>query len=195
MSYEPVRYWTERAEKMGEHYVGPGSKEGLSRQEATLFSGWLLERVERVDFVLDFGCGPGRLTPALRQRCGTYVGVDLVPASIELAEKRFDYAPELFFHVVRPPVLPFETGMFDAAVAAVVIQHVPEDDVELVLEELDRVLDHFAPVYLIDADPQVVTEPHEHMFPRGAARIAELLDRRVVYEERLGEHVFAELRR
>jgi SAM-dependent methyltransferase len=55
------------------------------------------------DSVCDLGCGVGALAGHLRERgfAGSYVGVDLVPASIELARARF---PGERFEVGTDPV-------------------------------------------------------------------------------------------
>lgn len=191
MTYDPVTYWSRRALEQGEHYVGPGSKKGLSTLEGELFRGWLRDEVEPVDFLLDFGCGSGRLFPALREKAATYLGVDIALAGLEhAAALAGDDDGAFVYHLIDYPILPFASGMIDAAVAAVVFQHVPEDDVSLVMEELARVLSPDAPVYVIDADPEVVTDPHEHVFPRDPERVGRMLGRRVEWPVRVGEHVY-----
>jgi len=197
VSYDPVRYWNERAAAKGPSYVGPGSHPRLAYREGLLFAAWLAEKIaEPVDFLLDFGCGSARLTPTLVELCATYFGVDIAKPGLEAAMREWgEENPSVRFARIAPPLLPYESGMMDAAVAATVLQHVPDDDIGLVLEELARVVRGDGRIYVIDANPDVVIEPHEHMFPRSIERIAAALDRNVLESEELGGHVFAVLGR
>ena len=88
--------------------------------------------------LLDAGCGTGGfLRWALdRAQLERVCGVDIGSAAIELARER---VPEAELAVTPLTTLPFEDGTFDLVSLNDVLQHVPEDDVELSLGELRRV--------------------------------------------------------
>jgi 2-polyprenyl-6-hydroxyphenyl methylase / 3-demethylubiquinone-9 3-methyltransferase len=86
--------------------------------------------------VLDAGCGGGLVAKGLVEAGAVVVGVDRLPACIEVARRA---VPAGF----RPAVaelerLPFAGGSFDAVVAADVLEHVP--DLPAATAELARVL-------------------------------------------------------
>lgn len=194
MAYDPATYWEHRAVRMGPDYVGPGSKANLSALEANVFAAWLRRRVRKHAILLDVGCGSGRLTATLWACTGSYVGIDIAPSAIAMAEQRTRYLPNASFQVVAPgDPLPFADMMFDAVVLSVVLQHVPNYDAEVLISELRRVMDHDASVYIIDAHPDAVPEPHEHMFPRMPSRVARAFGFDPVEVERRGEHYMMDL--
>jgi ubiquinone/menaquinone biosynthesis C-methylase UbiE len=91
--------------------------------------------------ILDFGCGSGLSTRALRAAVDSGVeltGVDPSTASIAVAKTR---APErtTFVPGTRDR-LPFDDGAFDAAFTACVFHHIPAEEHEHWGRELRRVL-------------------------------------------------------
>jgi SAM-dependent methyltransferase len=84
--------------------------------------------------ILDAGCGSGRNMVELARR-GTVTGVELAPASLQLARARA-VGTVLPGSLAEP--LPFADGAFDLAVALDVLEHVRDD--EAALGELARVL-------------------------------------------------------
>jgi SAM-dependent methyltransferase len=89
--------------------------------------------------LLDAGCGTGGFLRFLFDRgaIGSAAGIDMSSEAVELARER---VPEAELAIASVTDVPFEDEMFDAAVLNDVLQHVPEDDVELSLRELRRVL-------------------------------------------------------
>lgn len=88
--------------------------------------------------VLDAGCGPGRYLLDLLDRGARVVGIDGTPAMIELARRRLGDRATLHHHDLNRPLDMLADASFDAAVLALVLQHI--DDRAGLLRELFRVL-------------------------------------------------------
>jgi SAM-dependent methyltransferase len=105
----------------------------ISRSEPDLdFNQWSVDLtgVARGDVVLDAGCGNGRPLALLQRRC-TVVAIDLSPGMIVTASHPLSAAADV-------QALPFADGCFDAAVAFMMLYHVPHR--ERAAAELRRVM-------------------------------------------------------
>lgn len=113
----------------------------------------LLRRCGRLDrpgvrrAALDFGCGVGRLAPALAARFGRYVGVDISEGMISRARELHADRPNCEF-VTSPdgslgPLPGPGSGGFDLVVSYYVLQHLP--DPALVGEYVEAFLARLAP--------------------------------------------------
>jgi SAM-dependent methyltransferase len=102
---------------------------------------------------LDFGCGDGQFTAALRSKgISRNVGVDVSSEAIEKGRQQF---PELeFIHISGSLPLPFADGEFSSVTMLDVIEHV--DQQTAVLSELNRLLH--------DDGMLIVTVPGRHIF-------------------------------
>lgn len=89
--------------------------------------------------VLDAGCGTGGFLRWVLDAnpSASAAGVDVGADAIDLARTR---VPEAELAAVPVRALPFSEERFDVVVTKDVLQHVPEDDVELSLREMYRVL-------------------------------------------------------
>lgn len=89
--------------------------------------------------ILDFGCGPGRLTQWLAFNPSWIVyGCDIDAEAIAWATENI---PAAAFKRVQPePKLPYGDGMFDLIIASDVFSHIPGKLIEPWLAELHRVL-------------------------------------------------------
>lgn len=75
---------------------------------------------------LDFGCGVGRLLPALAQRCDSVVGVDVSPAMLAEARKNCDRRKLDNVSLLRADDdLATLRGSFDFIHSFIVFQHIP----------------------------------------------------------------------
>jgi SAM-dependent methyltransferase len=92
--------------------------------------------VSRVERVLDVGCGPGALTGELVARLGA-AAVCAVDPSERFAAAARDRYPGVRVYVAAAEELPFEEGLFDAALAQLVV-HFMADPVAG-LREMNRV--------------------------------------------------------
>ena len=95
----------------------------------------LMQKVKRFDLpkenkkVLDFGCGVGRLTRALREYFEHAIGVDVSKAMIEKAKKLHQDDENQEFVVNEADDLAmFEDNTFDMVYCNIVLQHIPDKD-------------------------------------------------------------------
>jgi SAM-dependent methyltransferase len=89
------------------------------------------------DRILDLGCAAGAITHFVSGFGCDVVGVDSEPRAIEHARSLF---PGLRFELADVADLPFDAGSFDKAVAADLVEHLPDDTFRAMLEECRRVL-------------------------------------------------------
>lgn len=111
------------------------------------------------DYLVDVGCGSGRLAAALaRSEAGAtlrYLGLDVVPAMLEFATAQCA-RPGWRFEVVKEPLIPEADGLADMVCFFSVFTHLLEEESFLYLQEARRVLRPGGRVvasYLDIADP------------------------------------------
>jgi ubiquinone/menaquinone biosynthesis C-methylase UbiE len=92
----------------------------------------------RTDIVLDFGCGVGRISNYLSSRVGRVEAIDRAEEMIIAALKK--RSANVHFQHMLTHDLPFETGIFDKAFTYGVLQHINDQELKYVLNELYRVL-------------------------------------------------------
>ncbi|WP_270889445.1 class I SAM-dependent methyltransferase [Pedococcus sp. 5OH_020] len=106
----------------------------------------VLEQVRRLGLApgsasaLDFGCGAGRLTQALRDHFDAVVGVDFSEPMLSRAR---DLDPEhrcQLVHHEGPGLAIFPSDSFDLAYSSLVLQHIPTPHARTYLSELVRVV-------------------------------------------------------
>jgi SAM-dependent methyltransferase len=87
---------------------------------------------------LDFGCGVGRVSRALRQRFQHGFGVDISPKMIELART---YVEGVEFFVSQTDSLSaFEDRSVDFVYSHIVLQHIPNEYQQRYIDEFLRIL-------------------------------------------------------
>ena len=92
----------------------------------------------RVRAACDVGCGFGRLTAVLTEFADDVAGFEREPALVATART---LQPSVTFHQIDAlTALPAAAGAFDVGLVFTVLQHVPEPDVRLVIEELRRIV-------------------------------------------------------
>jgi SAM-dependent methyltransferase len=87
--------------------------------------------------VLDLGCAAGAITDFLSGFGCEVIGVDSEPRAIEHARSLF---PDYRFEQADVAELPFPDGSFDKAVAADLVEHLPDEPFRAMLAECRRVL-------------------------------------------------------
>lgn len=83
--------------------------------------------------ILDFGCGPGRLTKALADSGADVVGLDVSPVMLDLARKHVAKAD---FRLVEDTNLGLADREFDLVISVLTLQHVMPDIAKDYLKQL-----------------------------------------------------------
>ena len=107
------------------------------------------------DRVLDLGCAAGAITHFLSGFGCEVVGVDSEPRAIEHARSLF---PDYRFEQADVAELPFPDGSFDKAVAADLVEHLPDDTFRAMLAECRRVLVRGGTLSLYTPNPSHLIE-------------------------------------
>lgn len=133
---------------------------------------WLrLHLPDRTDLrLLDVGCGNGALLRGLRGRLVQGVGVDKSVRMVEIATARSADDPELEFHIVDEPRLPFADASFDVVVSFMSFRYLDWDPM---MNEMRRVLVPGGKILIVDmaAAPLGLRD-----FPRfGASKIRSMV--------------------
>ncbi len=90
--------------------------------------------------VLDFGCGPGRLTQALAMRSSSVVGVDISDSMISKA-RAYNKFPEKVRYQVneKPSLADFESNSFHLVFSLITLQHIEPQYSTAYIKEFVRV--------------------------------------------------------
>lgn len=162
--YRSREYWDARAKSQGKRYVGNVSHSAAQQAEQEGVFTEVLDRYipNRVEAVLDFGCGVGRLAPRLASGATRYYGADICQAGLAMCPL---IANATFLHLGVD--IPLETELFNCVVAVTVLQHISDRDIRHWLREIRRLALTNATVVIIDQNPETCQSPAAHMFPRG----------------------------
>ena len=121
---------------------GDEFQQELERRSAETNAAHLIPHLEPGMRVLDFGCGPGRISIGLAKAVepGELHGIDMEESQVELARAAATVGghDNATFHVGDVTDLPFEDESFDVAHCHALLNHVPET--QTVLAEVKRVL-------------------------------------------------------
>jgi SAM-dependent methyltransferase len=98
----------------------------------------LTQKPEKVQAACDVGCGFGRLTPVLTEVARHVVAFEREASLLAIARA---LQPGIEFRSVDTlTTLPAEEQAFDIGLVFTVLQHVPEPDVRVVIDEVRRIL-------------------------------------------------------
>jgi 2-polyprenyl-3-methyl-5-hydroxy-6-metoxy-1,4-benzoquinol methylase len=111
----------------------------IYKQRLSLFDRRLLGLVGKNRKVLDIGCGEGTLALACAKNKNEVVALDISSVAVQLAESRKGDLPARFA-VGDARNLNFPDNSFDVIICKDVIEHIPQRDLIIHLEEVKRVL-------------------------------------------------------
>jgi SAM-dependent methyltransferase len=146
-------YWSIRARRFGARgvmnlaHTEAEAAEVLKRQQAILLP-LLAERVSAEDqIVLDFGCGPGRFTRDLAALVGHAIGVDPVPAYLEMAPPGRDVE----YRRIEGGRIPVESAAIDVVWVCLVLGSITRPrDFQRAVDEIQRVLRPGGLLFLVE---------------------------------------------
>lgn len=93
------------------------------------------------DSVLELGCGAARIGRELVSRCGQWIGVDISPNMIRVAERRLSGHDNVRLEVLnRTSLESIDSDSVDKAYSVAVLCHMDKEDLFLYLREFARVL-------------------------------------------------------
>lgn len=95
-------------------------------------------RLEQPKRHLDIGCGPGTFIGHFRK--SPAVGLDISHRQISYAQKKYE-ADDAQFKTMTPGQLPFPDHSFDLITMIEVVEHLTEEDVDVLFAECARVLE------------------------------------------------------
>jgi len=101
----------------------------------------LLEAIPvSVNSLIDVGCGKGIVGALMRiyRNATRLVGVDIFPPYIKFC-KKYHFYDEVYAIDLRKIPLPFKNEEFEVATCIEVIEHLPKEDGEKMLGELERI--------------------------------------------------------
>jgi ubiquinone/menaquinone biosynthesis C-methylase UbiE len=92
------------------------------------------------DVILDFGCGVGRLTGFIAKYAGKVVGLEV---SVEMHNTAIDLNTRftnVSFCLSAGNKIPYNAGSFDKVFTYWVLQHIDNNDLEVIIAEFSRVM-------------------------------------------------------
>lgn len=139
---DKLEFWKERIDKATkQHYSVYVASDGLWKRINDAHEKIIKEIITDNDFVLDAGCGYGRLSQHFLPR--QYQGVDFSPDFISLARRLY---PDYRFKQANLKDLPFFDKEFDWAICVsikkMVIDNLGDKEWEAIRNELQRVSKH-----------------------------------------------------
>lgn len=156
-------YWKSRAKKYGRRAVlnlvhADKDFDRITGEQKQILLPALLSQLRGDEkTVLDFGCGPGRFTPALAQLIrGTAVGVDTSQELISLAP----CAPNVSYIVLPENGVLHDDSQFDVVWVCLVLGGIPLASLGCTLQLLQQSIRPGGLLFLVENTSALVDEPH-----------------------------------
>ena len=97
--------------------------------------------IEKIDNVLEFGCGIGRLIKPIASLCAGIVGVDVSDAMIHLAMNYCKKIPNIYLlPMPSETLINYKDNKIDKIYSLIVLQHIEKPKAFRILWELSRIL-------------------------------------------------------
>jgi len=136
--------WEKRTEK-GKlpAVIDPGDLKGRKNLYIDILQKIAVQKAlgkEKINFILDFGCGSGRFSNLLARRCEFLMGVEITHQMLHLAKSESE-CDNIEFVLFDGLNLPIKKGKADAVISVNVLQYVTDDsELKRVLYELQKSL-------------------------------------------------------
>jgi ubiquinone/menaquinone biosynthesis C-methylase UbiE len=177
--YDPALYWSRRSE--------PNSENTNDKEKKEFHVKFLKERMLGCQKICDVGPGTGRLVES-------YVGKNVAFVDIHESYKDRLYKAckahnidHTFIKVESIAHIPYENGVFDAAVLSLVLLHVAHKDIESVLREALRVANS---LIIIDVSPDYQTSA-SHVFTHDFHKLSKIIGCNIdVFSKDKDNHMF-----
>ena len=189
-----LSYWEKRAEQWGRRAVlhlghAPEAYESVTdNQKAILLPELRARLIGTEQTILDLGCGPGRFTPDLAKLTGHAIGVDPITSFLDLAPS----GPGIEYMEMVDNRIPIPPDSVDVVWLCLVLGGlVRPEDLQIMVDEIDRVLTSSGLLFLVENTHSKPNEDHwvyrsveeyKALFPSHA--LAEVLE----YQD-LGERI------
>ena len=110
--------------------------------------------------ILDIGCGRGDLAIECARRGAKVIGIDYSKDGIEIAKESLRKQKKLikqnvYFFVMDAKKLKFKKNYFDIATSFDVFEHLYKDELELVMDEISRVLKPRG-IFMVHTEPNKI---------------------------------------
>lgn len=133
-SARTVEFFSRFANDWGTFYAPNGGMQA----RVTRFHSAIAARLPKGATILDFGCGTGDLTAAIRSSGYEAVGTDASPVMISFARQRNHLIASTFFETTSDGTIPVAANTCEAVIASSVLEYLPE--IPPVISEFNRVL-------------------------------------------------------
>lgn len=139
--YIPDTYWEEVADRISTRdrdarFVAGDDTEFYRRKRSMFLERMLAPATERIQQVLEVGCGPGGNLAWLAERGKRVAGVDVSARMLAHARGRL---PDVSLTKIDGLRLPFADQSFESVMTATVLQHNPAGVADALIAELARV--------------------------------------------------------
>jgi len=147
---------------------GIGSGKGADVEYTEEFRGWLEAFMDehKIKTVLDYGCGDFKWARYVQWGDRQYLGVDIVPAAIEVPERKKLATDSIRFQLIEDPDAWQPEGKYDLVLCKDVLQHVPLVEATDIARKLLAAGDHV----LFIGDRPHVRSPGNAEVERGGYR-------------------------
>jgi len=168
-AFDGIGYWQERARKHGVRAVlnirhTPEEVEAETRRQREILFPLLAAELRPDDcLLLDFGCGPGRFTPALAETTGgRVVGVDPIQHLLDLAPPH----PRVEYRRMQQGAIPLPDASVDVVWICLVLTAIPDAAVlRATVDEVERVLRPGGLLFLVENVHRRKNPPHLRFRP------------------------------
>jgi len=108
-------------------------------------------------FLLDIGCGTGHLEKIFYEHGSTPIGIDISFEHLKEAKKNSNKADFVLYGGTK---MPFKKGAFDTIICNDVFEHISYKNVDLVMQESNRILKGKGKFYVSVMNRWEIIEPH-----------------------------------